>query len=98
MQFLLQFYCMNLIAATRAEGGLVCSKKDRLRLIRMHVNFQQPNQFMKFTLSHLKKISFNHSKGGWKGQYKSVPYMLDLHHNPYLCRYQEGKDLQAGGE
>ena len=51
-------------------------KKDRLCLIRRHVNFQQQNQFIKFILSHLKKIILNLSKDGWKGQNKSVPYIF----------------------
>ena len=35
-------------------------KKDRLSLVRRHVNFQHQNQFIKFIFSHLKKIIFNH--------------------------------------
>ena len=49
-------------------------EKDRLCLMRRCVKFQQPNPFLKFNLSHLKKIIFNHSEGGWEGQNKSVPY------------------------
>ena len=52
----------------RVRPFIFCSRKDRLRLIRMHVNFQQPNQFMKFILSHLDRIIFNQSEGGWEGQ------------------------------
>ena len=43
-------------------------------LIRWFVKFQQPNPFIEFNLSHLNKIIFNHSEGGWEGQNKSVPY------------------------
>ena len=58
----------------RVRPFIFCSKKDRLCLIRRHVNFQQPNQFIEFTLSHLKQIIFNHSEGLWEGRNKSVPY------------------------
>ena len=56
--------------------NFLLKKKDRLCLIRRHVNFQQHNQFIKSILSHLKKIIFNHSEGVWEGQNKYVPYSL----------------------
>ena len=58
----------------RVRHPFFCSKKDRLCLIRRCVKFQQPNPFLKFNLSHLKKIIFNHSEGGWEGQNKSLSY------------------------
>ena len=43
-------------------------------LLSLNRPFQQPNPFLKFNLSYLKKIIFYHSEGGWEGQNKSVPY------------------------
>ena len=51
-----------------------CLEKDRLCLIRWCVKFQQPNPFLKFNLSHLKK-SLLIIRKGWEGQNKSVPYI-----------------------
>ena len=68
----------------RVRFLIFCQKMDHLCLIKRCVKFQQPNQFLKFILSLLKKSLFNHLERGWEGQNKSVPYRFQYLHKLWM--------------
>ena len=74
----------------RIGHPIFCSNKDRLCLIRWCVKFQQPNPFLKSNLSHLEKIIFDHSEGGWEGQNKFVPCTYEATHWCYSTPQNSG--------